>query len=185
MESAGANRMRGRKPKPNALQQSEGDPAKRGVHKLQARLEAEPKATRGLPECPRHLRGRARSAWNFWAPELESMSLDRRPDAIMLEGACVNFDSAVRASIECSKNGEVIDDPIVSRETGEVVAFRQKKSPWVSVRERSWTLVRAFCSEFGFSPASRMRLTIENKDDASAELASLLSKPRESRPAVN
>jgi hypothetical protein len=58
--------MKGRKPKPAARQIAEGDPSKRGVHKLDAKLDAEPKATRGLPPCPKHLRGRARTAWRCW-----------------------------------------------------------------------------------------------------------------------
>ena len=79
--------MRGRKPKTAAQQIAEGDPSKRGVHKLDARLEAEPKATRGLPAPPQHLKGLARKAWRFWSEELEAMNLDCRPDAMMLEGA--------------------------------------------------------------------------------------------------
>jgi hypothetical protein len=30
--------------------------------------------------------------WRFWREELEAMDLDRRPDAMMLEGACVTGD---------------------------------------------------------------------------------------------
>jgi phage terminase small subunit len=80
-------KMRGRKPKSAASQIAEGDPAKRGKHKLEARLESESKAVRGLPACPQHLKGTARKAWRFWAAELEGMNLDCRPDALMLEGA--------------------------------------------------------------------------------------------------
>ena len=113
--------MRGRKPKPAARQISEGDPRKLGKRKLQAKLEAEPQATRGLPACPRHLRGRARAAWKFWAEELGQMNLDRRPDAMMLEGACVNYEAAVRAYEQVQKLGDVTEEPIMSRETGECV----------------------------------------------------------------
>lgn len=177
--------MRGRKPKTNARQIAEGDPCKLGKGKLQAKLEAEPSTTPGLPDCPRHLKGRARSAWKFWSEELALMGLDKRPDAMMLEGACVNYEAAVRAYEECQKLGDVAQEPIMSRETGECVGFRLKKNPWVSVRERSWLLVKAFCSEFGLAPVPRTRLTIEKKDDGAQELAALLSEPRESRVPVN
>jgi len=55
--------IRGRRPKPTQRQISEGDLAKRGKHKLQAKLNSEPKPTRGLPPCPKHVVGVARSAW--------------------------------------------------------------------------------------------------------------------------
>src|SRR5687767_999843 len=87
--------MRGRKPKPTARHIAEGDPSKFGVHKLDAKLEAEPKATRGLPPCPNHLKGITRKAWRFWAEELEGMSLDCRPDAMMLEACCVFYQTHV------------------------------------------------------------------------------------------
>jgi hypothetical protein len=73
--------MKGRKPKPIDQQIAEGDPRRHGINKLKERLAAEPKATRGLPQCPRHLRGRSRAAWSFWSAELEAMNIDRRPDA--------------------------------------------------------------------------------------------------------
>ena len=172
--------MRGRKPKPAARQIVEGDPQKRGVHKLQERLEAEPEARRGLPDCPRHIKGRAREAWEFWVEELVAMNLDHRPDAMMLEGACVNYESAVRA-YEHLLDGEVVEEPVLSRETGEVVGYRQKKSPWVLVRDSSWQLMRSFCSEFGLSPVSRTRLALQAQEKKPEDLMELLSAPRERR----
>lgn len=177
--------MRGRKPKPTARQIAEGDPRKKGVGKLNEKLAAEPKTTRGLPPCPRHLRGRARAAWNFWAEELATMNLDSRPDAMMLEGACVNFARAIKADLACEEFGEVVKEPIVSRETNEIIGVRFKKNPWASISERAWLITKAFCSEFGLSPVSRTRLTIEKHDDGEQDLATLLSAPRVARPAVN
>jgi len=74
--------MRGTKPKSTAQRIAEGDPGKVGKGKLQEKLAAEPKASAGLPECPSHLKGRARGAWGFWAEELVVMNLDRKPDAM-------------------------------------------------------------------------------------------------------
>ena len=41
------------------------------------------------------LKGVARKAWRFWAAELEGMSLNCRPDAMMLEGCCVSYQTYV------------------------------------------------------------------------------------------
>jgi phage terminase small subunit len=104
--------MTARKPKPTAHHISDGDRRKLGKRKLQERLAAAPKATRGLPPWPGHLRGRARAAWNFWREELNALKLDFRPDAMMLEGACVNYARTVRADLLIAKEGFTIEQPI-------------------------------------------------------------------------
>lgn len=176
--------MRGRKPKPTARQIAEGDPRKKGKGKLREKLAAEPDAKRGLPACPRHLRGRARSAWNFWAEELASMNLDSRPDAMMLEGACVGYARAVKADLQLEKEGLTVVESTVDKESGEVIPLKVKKHPAVEVANAAWRQVRAFCSEFGLSPVSRTRLTIEKPDGKGEDLLALLSRPREPRASV-
>jgi P27 family predicted phage terminase small subunit len=175
--------MRGRKPKPTSSQIAAGDPRKKGVRKLQERLEAEPSATRGLPDCPEHLRGRAVAAWAFWVEELADMNLDRRPDAMMLEGACVNYARAVDADCLLSDAGFLYDEPITNKQ-GEIVGYKTKAHPAVGISNAAWRQVRAFCSEFGLSPVSRTRLSIERKDSL-GDLASLLAEPRVPRPVVH
>jgi P27 family predicted phage terminase small subunit len=171
--------MRGRKPKPTAQQIAEGDPSKRGVHKLDAQLAAEPAATKGLPSCPRRLTGQAQKAWKFWAEELEAMDLDRRPDAIMLEGACVNFARAVEADLLIQLEGLVVVQEIKTSKNGEVISIRRKKNPAVEISNKAWALVRAFCSDFGLSPVSRTRLAIGKEGPKQDDLMSLLMRPRD------
>jgi P27 family predicted phage terminase small subunit len=173
--------MRGRKPKPIAQQIAEGDPRKIGKKKLQRMLEAGPQAARGLPKCPRHLRGRARAAWNYWREELIAMQLDSRPDAMMLEGACVNYAKAVQADLLVLAGGVTLEEPIIDPETGEQKGVKIKRNPADVVSNRAWGLVKAFCSEFGLSPVSRTRLTLEKRDDGKSELLKLLSQPRTPR----
>ena len=175
--------MRGRKPKPTARQISEGDPRKKGKRKLEARLAAEPKAAKGLPSCPRHLKGRARHAWNFWVEELAGMNLDRRPDAMALEGACLNYSRAVEADLIVARDGMMVEESTVTEE-GEKIVLRIKYHPAISVSNAAWRQLRAFCGEFGFSPVSRTRLAIEKQDDGAEDLAALLSRPRQPRPAT-
>lgn len=175
--------MRGRKPKPIAQQIAEGDPRKRGKGKLRERLSAEPKAARGLPLCPRHLQGRARAAWNFWREELEAMGIDSRPDAMMLEGACVNYARAVQADLILARGCQV-EEPILDSE-GDQIGVKVKNHPAVAVSNACWRQVRAFCSEFGLSPVSRTRLSFDKKPgDGEEDLLKLLSQPRAARPTV-
>jgi P27 family predicted phage terminase small subunit len=168
--------------KPAARQIAEGDPAKRGVHRLETMLEAEPKAQRGLPKCPKHLKGRAREQWRFWVRELEIMNIDRRPDAAMLEGACVAYDAAVRAYETLEQQGPLIAKKVIEPATGKLVVVDVKTHPAVRQRNQAWALVRSFCSEFGLSPVSRARLAVEKSEDTTdADLMALLTQPREKR----
>jgi P27 family predicted phage terminase small subunit len=165
--------MRGRKPKPTQQQINEGDPRKRGVNKLNEELAAQPRAEKGLPECPDYLGKRARAAWVMWKEELEKMRLDCRPDGPMLEGACVNYERAVEADLMIAKSGLVV------AETLESGARRVKANPAIAISNAAWRQVRSFCSEFGLSPVSRTRLTIEDPGNATDDLLKLLSQPRE------
>lgn len=177
--------MKGRKPKTIQAQLASGDPRKHGVHKLEEKLASEPKAPRGLPECPEHLIGRARESWIFWADELAAMDLDRRPDAIMLEGACVGYQRAVKADLLLEVEGLIVEECIVGEE-GEKVVLKRKEHPAVKISREAWAQVRAFSGEFGLSPVSRTRLTIEKKDDGAEDLMAILSAPRiQKQPHVN
>jgi P27 family predicted phage terminase small subunit len=175
---------RGPKPKPIQAQLAAGDPRKRGKHKLEQLLAAEPKASKGLPPCPKYLVGRAREAWIFWAKELVAMDMDRRPDAQMLEGCCVAYDAAVDAYETIQKQGRFIAKKALDRKTNSLVVVDVKPHPAVRQMNQSWALMKSFCSEFGLSPVSRLRLVIENQDDGEADLLELLGRPREKRTVV-
>ncbi len=171
--------MRGRKPKPAARQMAEGDPRKHGVHKLDARLEAEPKASRGLPDCPKHLKGRARYAWRFWVEELEGMNLDCRPDAMMLEGACVSYQTYVELYELVEQQGKLVAKKERNPTTGQMEVVDVRPHPSLHIRDRALMQMKAFCSEFGFSPVSRARLFVERREADGDDLMALLAQPRE------
>ena len=173
--------MRGRKPKAAGRKLAEGDTRKVGVRILAAQIAAEPKASRGLPSCPQHLKGRAREAWIFWSEELESMDLDRRPDAHMLEGCCVAYDAAVDAYETIQKQGRLIAKKALDPATNKLVVVDVKPHPAVRQGNQAWALMRSFCSEFGLSPVSRIRLSIEREDTGDADLLELVGRPREKR----
>jgi P27 family predicted phage terminase small subunit len=172
---------RGQKPKPLKAQIAAGDPRKKGVHKLEQQLAAEPKAARGLPPCPEYLKGRAREAWQFWSEELAAMDLDRRPDSHMLEGCCVAYDAAVDAYETIQKQGRLIAKKALDPKTNTLVVVDVRPHPAVRQGNQAWALMRAFCSEFGLSPVSRIRLSIEKEDGGEADLLELLGRPREKR----
>jgi P27 family predicted phage terminase small subunit len=164
------------------MQIAAGDPRQKGRRKLQQQLESEPQASRGLPPCPEHLQGRAREAWEFWSAELALMDLDRRPDAHMLEGCCVAYEAAVDAYETIRQQGRFIAKKKLDPATNKLAITDIKTHPAVRQGNQAWALMRAFCSEFGLSPISRMRLAVDKDDAGEADLLELLGRPRVKRP---
>lgn len=184
--------MRGRKPKPAAQALADGDTRKIGANKLREKCAAEPQAGKGLPECPSHLKGRAREAWDSWVRDLEDMELDRRPDGQMLEGACVAYHRAVQADLMVGREGITRKLWGILKTTDKAgnpkqkrVLLKEKAHPAIAISLNAWRQVRAFCSEFGLSPVSRTRLSIEKKGGEIEDLERILNKPRERKSAAN
>ena len=172
--------MRGRKPQSAALQVVAGDPRRIGKAKLEAKAAAEPRAQEGLPLCPRHLQYYARGAWNRWRKQLQAMDLDRAPDAQALECACLAYEDVVECSKMITKQHRVI--PRRARDAaGNWVVVGLMTHPAVKQRNAAMLILRAFCSEFGLTPAARTRLSVEPIDDEEDDLWKLLSQPRTNR----
>jgi P27 family predicted phage terminase small subunit len=113
------------------------------------------------------------------------MNLDKRPDGPMLEGACRAYERAVKADLILDRDGLTVEDKFINDE-GEAITLKIKKHPAVDISNRSWLIVRAFCSEFGLSPVSRTRLKVDSEEDSSeADLVAALSAPRENPATVN
>jgi P27 family predicted phage terminase small subunit len=144
--------MTGRKPKTAARQIAEGDPSKRGVHKLDARQQAEPKATRGMPHAPKHLKGLARKAWLFWVEELEAMGLDARPDAMMLEGACVSYQTYVKMHEKIEDQGELVAKKERNPQTGQLKVVDVRAHPGLAIRDRALALMRPSAANLACRP---------------------------------
>lgn len=113
------------------------------------------------------------------------MKLDKRPDAPMLEGACVAYSRAVSADLLVEEKGLLVEDKFID-DSGEIHVLKIKKNPAVEISNRSWVIVRAFCSEFGLSPVSRTRLSIEKSDkNADDEFMAALAAPRAPRAGTD
>jgi P27 family predicted phage terminase small subunit len=178
--------MRGRKPKPTARQIVEGDPRKKGVNKLQAKLESEPKVQRGMGECPTYLTGLAREAWGEWKEQLEIMEIDSMADRRSLSLMCAQLATSVRATEHIETEGEVLIEPVLSKD-GTLLGHKQIKNDWVGIRAEADKILKQYCSDFGLSPVARTRIKVEKADNPVGDLAKLLSAPRVPRTvqAVN
>ena len=134
--------MAGRRPKPTALKELNGNPGHRPLNKL------EPKPEAGAPEMPDDLSPAAKKEWNSIVPILLSMNVLTIADGKALGGYCEAFALARQAKREIKKFGITI-----------LTMAGRKKNPAVGVYVEAEKLMRAFLSDFGMSPATRSRLT--------------------------
>jgi P27 family predicted phage terminase small subunit len=173
--------MKGRKPKPVQTKIAEGDRRGRGVHKLDERLAALPKALRGLPGPPAHLSAAARDIWHRLREQLAVMEQDYAADATILEGLCVNYVRAVEADLLLERDGCDLHEPIVDRTTGDVIAHKVKNHPAVARSNLCWRNVQMFASDLGLTLVSRQRLTVDSADTGVSDLMEMLSGPYEKK----
>lgn len=149
--------MRGRRPKPTALKELEGNPGKRGLNKK------EPKPDIGIPTCPNHLKGVARQEWNRVSKQLLALGLIARTDRAALAAYCTAYKDYVDAENALKKQGVVIFS-----ENGGAY-----QNPWMGIKKRSMDQMVKFGAEFGLTPSSRVRLQVD-KPTEEDEMAGFL-----------
>lgn len=135
---------RGRKPKPTALKELEGNPGKRPLNKNEPKPEAAPEA--GAP--PKHLSDHAKAEWRRLYEPLRRCNLLTVADLPAFEAYCVSYGRAKEA------------DEIIEREGLTITTPNQHKQahPCVSISRQERFLAKAFLIEFGLTPASRSRI---------------------------
>lgn len=137
--------MAGRRPKPTALKELQGNPGKRPLNKR------EPKPT-GSPTCPSHLDNNAKKEWKRISKELIAIGLLTSVDRAALAAYCSAYSRWIAAEESIQKFGTVIKSP----KSGYPV-----QNPYVSVANTALDHMRKFAVEFGLTPASRTRLQVE------------------------
>jgi P27 family predicted phage terminase small subunit len=135
--------MRGRKPVPTALRIIRGNPGKRRLNTN------EPKPRACVPECPDHLDDEAKREWKRITPELLAAGLLTAVDRAALAAYCQSWSRWVKLERKVRGNGEVLWDP-----QGE----KFYPNPHLGALNKALRQMHEFLSEFGMTPASRVRL---------------------------
>ena len=139
--------MAGRRPKPTQLKILEGNPGKRPLNLN------EPHPRAGIPDTPEELGEIGRKHWLEIVPELDRLNLLTLIDAGSLVGLCMAYEQGMTA--------DRILKGIYERMTaGET----QRNDLWElsvlnAASKKSWNQYKAFCTEFGLTPASRSKLS--------------------------
>ena len=135
--------MKGRKRKPNAIRELQGNAGRRA-------LPDEPRVRSGVPSCPRHLTGEARTEWERIVPELQVADLLKHVDRAALAAYCACYGRWCQAEEEIEQHGMLY-------EANEL----KKVNPAVRIAQDSLSLMKGFLVEFGLTPASRSKVAGE------------------------
>jgi len=147
--------------KPTKLRVLEGNPSKRPLPRN------EPDPDPAMPECPDWLMDDAKEEWERVAPELNRLGLLTKVDRTALAGYCQSYAKWKQADEWIKENGTVY---AIRGSDGGVKYLQQ--APQVSIANQCLKQIRAFCAEFGLTPAARARMELPNEreDDFLAKL---------------
>lgn len=135
--------MRGRRPTPTRLKMLTGNPGKRPLNA------DEPKPEAAIPECPAELGDVARQEWNRLVEQLEPLRMITHLDRAALASYCAAYALWAEATQAIQTYGAMVKSP-----TGYPI-----QSPYVSIANRQTEIMMRIASEFGFTPASRSRIS--------------------------
>ena len=135
--------MRGRRPKPTRLKALTGNPGKRPLNT------GEPRPEPNIPECPAELGPVARKEWDRLATELASLKILTVLDRAALAAYCNAYGLWAAAIEAIQKYGTMVKSP-----SGYPI-----QSPYVSIANRQAEIMMRIAAEFGFTPASRSRIS--------------------------
>lgn len=135
--------MRGRRPKPTRLKVLTGNPGKRPLNCDEPQPEAQ------IPDCPSELGPGAKREWERLVGELGKLKLLTNLDRAALAAYCGAYGLWAEATEAIQKYGTMVKSP-----SGYPI-----QSPYVSIANRQAEIMMRISSEFGFTPASRSRIS--------------------------
>lgn len=135
--------MRGRRPKPTRLKVLTGNPGKRALN------QSEPVPEPAIPDCPPELGIVAKREWARLVHELGKLRIITNLDRAALASYCGAYALWAEATEQIEKYGSMVKSP----------SGYPQQSPYLAIANRQTEIMMRIASEFGFTPASRSRLS--------------------------
>ena len=170
---------RGRKPKPTALKELEGNPSRRTLNEnepkpraavLPVKREDKPDAQRALlrsesSDCPDWLEDEAKAEWARMGDILADMGVLTEVDVTAFAGYCQAYARWKEAEEFLTQHGSIIRTP-----NGYL-----QQVPQVSIAQTNLKIMLKFCEQFGLTPSARSRI-VANKsvEETTDEMEKLL-----------
>ena len=133
---------RGRKPKPTAMKELEGNP---GKHPLNT---SEPKPNKKAPACPKWLEPEAKKEWRRLAKQMEAIGILTEVDMAAFAGYCQAYARWKEAEEFLTQHGSMVRTP-----NGYL-----QQVPQVSIAQTNMKIMLKFCEQFGLTPSARSRI---------------------------
>lgn len=114
---------------------------------------------------PRDLPAAARREWKRILPELRQLGVLSVIDGAALAAYCHAYARWFEAEKEVKRLGLIVEEAITKwdsdAEESEVLGYRYKKNPAVTISEAAMKIMKSFLVEFGMTPSSRSRVRVE------------------------
>jgi P27 family predicted phage terminase small subunit len=149
--------------KPTALKLLRGNPGKRPLP------ENEPTFTGPAPSPPAYLTMRAKKLWRELILELGDIGLVTGPDRYTFATYCQATARAIEAEEILSRQGQSIEEEIVTRQGNLTGKVKIRAHPMVSAALKWHALASAMAARFGLNPADRSRVSLPEKEDVNEE----------------
>lgn len=143
--------QRGRKPKPSALKELEGNPGKREINTN------EPHPAKKAPPCPKWLEPDAKKEWRRLAKQMEQLGILTEVDMTAFAGYCQAYARWKEAEEFISRHGAIVKTP----------SGYWQQVPQVSIAQTYLRLMNRFCEQFGLTPSSRCRIAADSSNSDS------------------
>ena len=153
---------RGRKPKPTAMKELEGNP---GKHPLNT---SEPKPNKKAPACPKWLEPEAKKEWRRLAKQMEAIGILTEVDMAAFAGYCQAYARWKEAEEFITQHGTIVKTP----------SGYWQQVPQVSIAQTYLKIMNKFAEQFGLTPSSRSRIIASDGGpaDAADEMENLLGE---------
>ena len=115
------------------------------------------KPTSGTVHPPDFLSPEAREEWKRVAPTLVKRGILKPTDRAALASYCQAYARLAEAERIIERDGQIIQDPIVSR-NGDIIGYRTKKHPAVQSSKDYHALMLRSAALFGMNPQDRQRV---------------------------
>jgi P27 family predicted phage terminase small subunit len=155
--------MRGRRPKPTSLKVLAGNPGRRPLNPN------EPQPELQVPDCPAELGPVARREWDRLVGELAKLNLLTNLDRAALAAYCGAYALWAEATEAIQKFGTMVKSP-----SGYPI-----QSPYVAIANRQAEIMMRISSEFGFTPASRSRISAPSPTPQFGLFDAIPSQPKD------
>lgn len=140
-----------------------------GTYRVDRVAPNEPQPRAQAPPCPKDLSPMAKRIWRKLVPELKRLGLITIVDGELLTVYCETYAEWWEYKDKLRKYGDV---QIIKDDEGNPKYVQQ--SPYVGMKNKAALLLKGYAAEFGFSPASRTRISMmppkEDSEDPFEEL---------------